>query len=157
MYLLLSSDSDFNLLGNLVSRAGFAARVFLCPSSALVSDIGPRVAAAVPQYVRVDWERHFRPLSDPADGMPWAHRAVPLRHKNVRGCALFALQVAETVDLVACIGWLFFPQLRRRQRDRETETFRENRAGFCSAFLKLGAYPRGGGLHDDIVLTNWDL
>jgi len=27
MYLLLSSDSDFNLLGNLVSRAGFAARV----------------------------------------------------------------------------------------------------------------------------------
>jgi hypothetical protein len=27
MYVLLSSDSDLNLLGNLVSDAGFAARV----------------------------------------------------------------------------------------------------------------------------------
>jgi hypothetical protein len=27
MYVLFSSDSDLNLLGNLVSRAGFAARV----------------------------------------------------------------------------------------------------------------------------------
>jgi hypothetical protein len=26
---------------------------------------------------------------------------VPLGHKNVRGCALFALQAAQTVDLVA--------------------------------------------------------
>jgi hypothetical protein len=34
---------------------------------AVVAGIGQRVAAAVPQHVRVDWERHFRPLSDPAE------------------------------------------------------------------------------------------
>jgi len=33
----------------------------------VMAGIGQRVAAAVPQHVRVDWERHFGPLSDPAE------------------------------------------------------------------------------------------
>ena len=36
-----------------------------CPG--VMAGIGQRVAAAVPQHVRVDWERHFGPLSDPAE------------------------------------------------------------------------------------------
>jgi hypothetical protein len=35
-----------------------------CPG--VVAGISKRVAATVPQHVRVDWERHFGPLSDPA-------------------------------------------------------------------------------------------
>src|SRR5207248_6628342 len=33
----------------------------------VMAGLGERVAAAVPQHVRVDWERHFGPLSDPAE------------------------------------------------------------------------------------------
>src|SRR5262249_9902818 len=32
----------------------------------VVAGVGQGIAAAVPQHMRVDWERHFRPLSDPA-------------------------------------------------------------------------------------------
>ena len=55
-------------------KLGIAHRVLnvLMPEPGLqrpgvVAGIGQRVAAAVPQHVRVDWERHFRPLSDPAE------------------------------------------------------------------------------------------
>jgi hypothetical protein len=36
-----------------------------CPG--VVAGISQRVAAAVPQHVRVDWERHFGPLTDPTE------------------------------------------------------------------------------------------
>ena len=52
----------------------------------VVAGIGKRIAAAMPQHVRVDRKRHLGPSTDPAEQrVPCLrrHRSVPFGHKHV--------------------------------------------------------------------------
>jgi hypothetical protein len=73
----------------------------------VVAGIGERIAASVPEHVRVDREGHLGPRADApeqrVEGLR-RHRPTALGHEHVQGLPLLALQAPQSADFVPLQG-----------------------------------------------------